>query len=94
MKKAAIVALVCANAALLLALIAGTGVREAYGQVIGANYLVVTGNITSGSDGIYIIDLASRRLLACRYDKRRQSPGFRAIAPRRNLIRDFDREEP
>jgi len=92
MKKAIIVALVCLNAGLLVTLIAGTGTEPAYGQVIGSNYVIVTGNIYSDYDGIYVLDLASRRLAAWRYEKNRKPYGLRAVASGRNLRRDFGRQ--
>ncbi len=91
MKKALIVALLCLNAALLVALMAGPGTEKAYGQVIGANYLVVTGNIFADSDGIYVLDLATRRLAAWRFERRNKPLGFRSIARGREMLRDFGR---
>ena len=91
MKKPLIVALMCVNAALLVALIAGTGTERAYGQVIGANYLVVTGNIFSDYDAVYVLDLATRRLAAWRYEKRKRPYGMRPVAAGRELLRDFGR---
>ena len=88
MKRAAIVALLCLNAALLVMLVAGSGTEQkAYGQVIASNYLVVTGNY----DAIYILDLSTRRLAAWRYEKRKRPYGMRAVAAGRELLRDFGR---
>lgn len=91
MKKAVIVALLCLNAALLVSLIAGTGTEPAYGQVIGSNFLVVTGNIYGDYDAIYVLDLASRRLAAWRWEKTRKPYGLRPVAAGRELLRDFGR---
>jgi len=91
MKKTVIVALVCVNAALLVALVAGTGAQPAYGQVLGANYLVVTGNVSADYDGIYVLDLATRRLAAWRYETRRRPMGLVSVGRGRELLRDFGR---
>jgi len=92
MKRAAIVALLCVNAVLLVMLVAGPGAApKAYGQVIGSNYLVVTGNIYSDYDAIYILDLSTRRLAAWRYEKRKRPYGMSAVAAGRELLRDFGR---
>ena len=92
MKRAAIVALLCLNAALLVMLVAGSGTEQkAYGQVIASNYLVVTGNIYSDYDAIYILDLSTRRLAAWRYEKRKRPYGMRAVAAGREMLRDFGR---
>ncbi len=91
MKKAVIVALLCLNAALLVTLIAGPGTQQAQAQVIGSNFLIVTGNIYSDYDAIYVLDLASRRLAAWRYEKRRKPYGLRPVKAGRELLRDFGR---
>ena len=91
MKKVAIVALMCLNAVLLVALIAGVATEKAYGQVVGANYLVVTGNIYADYDAVYVLDLSTRRLAAWRYEKRKKPFGFRAVSRGRDLLADFER---
>jgi len=91
MKKTLIVALMCLNAALVVGLIAGTGAEKAYGQVVGANYLVVTGNIYGDYDAIYVLDLATRRLAAWRYDKTRKPFGLKPVTQGRSLMADFGR---
>ena len=93
MRNVLVVALMCLNAALLVALIAGWAPEKAYGQVVGANYLVVTGNIQADYDAIYAIDLAQRRLAAWRYDTDRDPPRLVCITPNggRDLRRDFKR---
>ncbi len=93
MKKAIVVALMCLNAVLVVALIAGARTEKAYGQVLGANYLVVTGNIQANYDAVYVIDLASRKLAAWRYEKDKKPAGVVSITPGggRELRRDFGR---
>ncbi len=91
MKKTLIVVLLGVNAALLVALLAGTGADKAYGQVIGANYLVVTGNIFSDTDAVYVLDLATRRLGAWRFERRNKPFGFRPVGRGRQLLADFGR---
>lgn len=71
MKKALIVTLVCINALLLLALVFGPGTSTAEAQVQrgGADYIMVTGQIGTSTDAVYIVDLGKRRLLGLKYDK-------------------------
>jgi hypothetical protein len=92
MKKILIGTLVCVNVALLVTLILGYGAGPAKAQVVGggADYLMVTGHIMGDADGVYIIDLAKRRLAAWKFDKTNK----RLVAFRgHELKRDFGREE-
>ena len=91
MRKVIIVALMCLNAALLVVLIAGRTPQRAYGQVVSANYLAVTGNIKADYDALYVINLAQRRLVALRYETEGDPPRIIRITPRggRDLRRDF-----
>ena len=93
MKNVLVVALKCLNAGLLVALIAGVGTEKAYGQVMGSNCLVVTGNIRADYDAVYVIDLGRRRLAAWRYDAEQDPPRLVCITPNggRDLKRDFKR---
>ena len=70
MKKKLIVLLVCLNAALLVALMVGSAVPT-QGQVVGggADYILLTAHIGSDWDGVYVIDLAKRRMLMLYFDK-------------------------
>jgi len=79
MKKVAIVALVCVNAGLLVALMFGTGADKAQAQAIrgGSDYLVVTGKIQTNVDALYIIDTAKRSLTAWRFERRGTSGKLR-----------------
>jgi hypothetical protein len=92
MKKALIVALVCINAALLLALVLGYGTPPAKAQVAGGatDYLMVTGRLIGEADAVYIIDLAKRRMAAWRFDKTNNK-----MVPMsgHELKRDFDRKD-
>ena len=89
MKHAVIVALICLNAALVAALVFGAGTQKAYGQVIGANYLVITGQVNRDNDAVYVLDLATRRLAAWRWDGRRLASVGGGGG--RELLRDFNR---
>ncbi len=79
MKKAAIVALVCINAVLFVATVFGTGAEKANAQSVrgGTDYLVVTGKIQTSQDAIYVIDTASRSMLAWRFEQRGTSGKLR-----------------
>ena len=93
MKRTLIVVLVCANLALLVALLFGPAAPRAEAQVArgGVDYLMVTGQIGSDWDGVYILDLGSRRLLAMRWDKtKKQMLPIRG----RRLRNDFGRTQP
>ncbi|MGC9455621.1 MAG: hypothetical protein ACP5HU_12275 [Phycisphaerae bacterium] len=94
LKKVAIVALLCLNVGLSLALVYGAGTSEASAQArpgYRSDYLVVTGRHGQGGDAIYVMDLAQRRLAAWRFDVRNQT--LVPFVPGRELNRDFDREE-
>ncbi len=89
MKQALLVALVCINAVLLVALVADSG-APAKAQVIGggANYLVITAEAASNYDILYVLDLASRQLAAWKFDKQRNELQY---ITKRQLERDFGR---
>ncbi len=90
MKKLLIVALACVNIALLSVLLLGTSVPKAKGQVLGADYMMITGQISSDYDAIYILDMASRRLVAMKMDRtRKEMVPYRGV----NLLRDFGRSK-
>ena len=70
MKNVAIILMVCVNVGLILAL-ALTVVSPATAQegyFPSSNYILVTGNIESGYAVIYVIDMATQRLGAWKYD--------------------------
>jgi hypothetical protein len=90
MKKAAIMALVCINVALLLGLLLGSGVPEAKAQgLLQWDYLMVS-SLQPGRnvEAIYIIDLARSRLAAVRYDRAKKRM---VVIGARDLRRDFSR---
>ena len=68
MKQALIVALVCLNLALLVALVSGA-TAPAQAQSVGgrSDYLLVNGMIGRGEDVMYVIDTGARRLAVLRY---------------------------
>ncbi len=91
MKRLAIVAMVCVNLALLLALLFGTAPEPAYGQYLGTNYVVVTAQVQVDWDVVYVLDLAKRRMAAFGIDK--QKIRIRPIGGQRDLVRDFGRKK-
>ena len=96
MKKALITILICLNVALLAALVGGMFVPKADAQVYrgASDYLMISGQMTSSTQNVYVIDLARRRLEGWRWDKtHRRMSQLRG----RNLRTDFKRdseEEP
>ena len=71
MKKAAIIALVCVNVALLLALtwqMATPATAQDEGYYPPTNYILVAGQIESGYELVYVIDMATRGLAVIQYD--------------------------
>jgi hypothetical protein len=62
--------------------------RPAMAQAIGAagNYLMVTGNIQSDYDAIYLIDLSQRQLYAFTVKRGQPAFEFRGV---RDLVQDF-----
>ncbi len=91
MKQVLIVALVCVNAALLVALAFGPAATPAKGQAVGGrtDYLMVTGSITQDNDAVFVIDLATRRLAVLKFDKQNLRL---LLAARRELKVDFQRQ--
>lgn len=71
MKRFVIVALICVNIG-LLALFAFQAVQPAQGQddiyFRRTNYILVTGQIQTGYDAVYVIDVAAQRLGVWRFD--------------------------
>jgi hypothetical protein len=93
MKRTLIVVLVSVNLALLVALVFGPASPRADAQVIGggADYLMVTGQIGTNWDGVYIVDLDTRRMLSMRWDRtRKQMVPIRG----RQLRTDFQAATP
>ena len=78
MRRTLIVALLCVNGALLLALVINAGETRATAQVFGgaADYLLATGQISAATEALYVVDLARQRLMAFHYDRttRRMTP--------------------
>ena len=71
MKRIVIVALVCANVALVALLLANVVPAAAYGQTErgASNYLMVTGQTENGYSVIYVLDLSTRLLAAWKFDR-------------------------
>ena len=88
MKNVVVVALLCLNAALLVALVFEAGTPPAQGQIIGGgtNYLMMTGKIGTDYDALYVVDLAKQRLIMWRYDHARK---HMVKVARRDFTRDF-----
>lgn len=77
MKKAVMIALVCVNVALLLALTLQITTTATAQDDEGyyhppTNYILVAGQIESGYELVYVIDMANRGLAAIQYDLSRE----------------------
>lgn len=70
MKKALIAALVCVNI-VLVAMLTNFNLSNAQAQTErGArNYIMVTGRVEPGLEGVYVLDLKTRKLGAWRFDR-------------------------
>lgn len=70
MKKTLIVALVCVNI-VLVAMLINFNLNKAQAQTErGANnYIMTTGLVEPGLEGVYVIDLKSRKMGAWRFDR-------------------------
>ncbi|MHC4983481.1 MAG: hypothetical protein ACYTF6_10015 [Planctomycetota bacterium] len=90
MKRPLVVTLLCVNAALLVALVLTSTEQPAYGQVLGANYLVTTARAAQNWDAVYILDLSTRRMVTLGLT--RENRRLRAIGPGRDLVHDFGRQ--
>jgi len=90
MKKIVIVALVCINVALLIALLShSTPTANAQAYHGHTDYIVLTGRIGTDTDGVYIVDLAKRKMICYDIDKtQKKLTAIRA----RNLKSDFGRD--
>ncbi|MCK4602404.1 MAG: hypothetical protein KAU28_08045 [Phycisphaerae bacterium] len=91
MKRVLIIALVCINVALLTVLVLGTHAPKAHAQAVrgGTDYVVISGQIGSNWDAVYIIDQAARALATFKFDKsRKRLLPFRM----RDLKSDFRRQ--
>ncbi len=89
MKRIVIIAMVCVNATLLIALVLGAGTPEATAQVIGGgtDYMTVTAKIGSSYQALYIIEMAQQRLVALKFDKTRKR--LVPMGSARELTKDF-----
>jgi len=94
MKRKLIIALLYVNAALLVALAVGAGARQARAQTFPTtDYIMMTAQLTPALDGVCVVDLASRRMMAWRL--RRVGVRFTLAQFRsRDLDRDFSRKQP
>lgn len=82
MKKRLIVALLCVNVALVLALAMFTGVSPAKAQVVGGgqDYLLITGHVSDNFDAVYVIELGSQRLAPFEFNKtKKQLVPYRGV---------------
>jgi len=86
MKKTIIAMLVCVNVGLLVALILGTGVGKAQatypGSVMPNNTIIITGQIRDDEDAVYIIDMATERLLAFEFQGKGPTKRLRPLGSR------------
>jgi len=88
MTRLLVALMLCLNAALAVAMIAGPTTPEAYGQYAGSDYLAVTGQ-AGANDAVYHIDLGSRKLIGLRLSKINNALTAKKSANVRNLQRDF-----
>jgi hypothetical protein len=91
MKNAVIVALVCVNLLILVALVVGTGsVPQAKAQgFVGQDYMVIAAKIDKTEDVIFVTNLTKSRMLAFQFDQRKkQLVPYRGV----RLLRDFGRQ--
>ena len=91
MKQAIIVALVCLNAALLVALAFGAGAKPAHAQAIGGrgDYGVLSAQISRSNDALFLLDTATRQLAVITFDQQKER--MRVVA-KRDLGVDFQRK--
>jgi hypothetical protein len=85
MKKAIIAVLVCVNVTLLLALMLGYGAPEARaypGSIMPHNTIMITGQIRDDEDAVYIIDMATERLVAFEFQGKGASKRLRPLGTR------------
>ena len=90
MKQALIVALVCLNLALLVAVVS-VMTAPAQAQAVGGHgdYLLINCQIARGEDAVYVIDTASRHMTAVRYSVQN---GRLVPVAMSDLARDFGRQ--
>ena len=88
MTKLLVALMLCLNAALAAALIAGPATPKAYGQYAGSDYLAVTGQ-AGANEAVYLLDLGSRKLLVLRLGKVNNALTAKKSANVRQLQRDF-----
>ena len=92
MKKAAIIALVCVNVALLGALVVRT-LPQAEAQPVhvsappAPSYLLVTGHVALDQDVVYVLDVNSRKLAAWEFNQ--TTKRLERVRLMRNLTADF-----
>lgn len=70
MKKLVIVALICVNVALVLALFLGRSEPTAKAQAIrgGTDYLLLTAKVNTDTDAVYVLDMAKRKMMGFEFD--------------------------
>ena len=94
MKRKLIIGLVCVNAALLIALAVGTSTQQAKAQTFPTtDYLLLTAQLSQMSEGVCVVDLGSKRMMAWRL---RQSGNRYILSPfraARDLEQDFRRRK-
>jgi len=93
MRTGLIIALVCVNVGLLLALVLGTTVPPAQAQVVGGgtDYLMLTGKMRgTNAEALFVLDLARRKMVAFKFDITANK-----LVPMKGrlLIQDFQRKD-
>ncbi len=96
MKRKLIIAMVFLNAALLVALAVSTAPRQAKAQTFPTtDYLMMTAQMNQAIDGVCVIDLGSRRMMAWRLRQAKAGARYTLTPSRtsRDLDRDFRRKK-
>ncbi len=101
MTRSLIVLLLCLNAGVFVALVAGTGAEQATAQrpprppkppkPPAPNYIAVTGK-AGPTDAVYVVDLVAHRLTAWRVTKPGKTLQFTQADNHRLLKRDFGKD--
>lgn len=93
MKRKLIIGLVCVNAALLIALAVGTSTQQAKAQTFPTtDYLLLTAQLSQMSEGVCVVDLGSKRMMAWRLRKSGNRYVLSPFRSARDLEQDFGRK--
>ncbi len=94
MKRKLIIAMVFVNAALLIALAVGTAPQQAKAQTFPTtDYLMFTAQMTQVTEGVCVVDLGSKRMMAWRLRPTGNRYTLTSVRSSRDLARDFGRKK-